>query len=241
MNAQEVWFLYAHIVPTSVSGYDHDKMYVGITKREPMTRWGAGGSGYKKHPRFWNAIQKYGWDNIKHRILAEGITHEMACKAEKRLIELFKTHDKKYGYNISPGGVGGNVTGKVTAVCQYNRDGTLIKVWNSASDAARELDCHRTRITHAARNGGLCYGFQWRYAENYSLIIPPYKRATQKTVYQFDLDGNYIKKYLTLHDAAEQSGLNGDNILRCIRGRNHTAGGYLWSYDPKGGAHASSK
>lgn len=42
------WTVYMHIVPKELSGYDHDKYYVGITSQEPKRRWG---NGYGYHGR----------------------------------------------------------------------------------------------------------------------------------------------------------------------------------------------
>lgn len=55
------------------------KSYVGITCQKPEYRWGTDGQGYKECPFFWNAIQKYGWNNFSHEIIFEGLTHEEAC------------------------------------------------------------------------------------------------------------------------------------------------------------------
>jgi len=39
------------------------KVYIGQTGQDPKKRWD-NGNGYKTCSRFWNAIQKYGWDNF---------------------------------------------------------------------------------------------------------------------------------------------------------------------------------
>ena len=41
------------------------KKYIGITCRNPEVRW-RNGAGYKRHPKFYAAIQKYGWDGFTH-------------------------------------------------------------------------------------------------------------------------------------------------------------------------------
>lgn len=92
--------VYAHIAPNG-------KMYIGITGMRVHERWNHG-KGYKKCPYFWKAIVKYGWDNIKHIILVEHITREMAGECEKYLIQKYKTNNNLYGYNNSPGGEKGN-------------------------------------------------------------------------------------------------------------------------------------
>ena len=63
------YIVYKH---TSPSG----KVYIGITGRTVKERWGKNGNGYKYCPYFYRAIKKYGWDNIKHEILYEGLTED---------------------------------------------------------------------------------------------------------------------------------------------------------------------
>lgn len=100
------WTVYIHIVPKELSGYDHDKYYVGITsQKNPKNRW-HGGSGYKQNVHFYRAIQKYGWNNIQHEIIANNLTKDEACNMEITLIAKLKSNDYHYGYNISSGGEG---------------------------------------------------------------------------------------------------------------------------------------
>ena len=81
------------------------KMYVGQTiyGDNPKRRW-CNGHGYEGSTYFYNAIQKYGWDNFEHEIIASKLTKEEANNFEKILIKELKTQNKKYGYNICDGG-----------------------------------------------------------------------------------------------------------------------------------------
>jgi hypothetical protein len=76
------YIVYKH---TSPSG----KVYIGITSLRPEERWG-GGAGYVKNKHFNRAIKKYGWENIKHEILFDGLSKEDACKIEIELIKEYK-------------------------------------------------------------------------------------------------------------------------------------------------------
>ena len=93
------WTVYIHISPSN-------KYYVGITSRKPYERW-RGGSGYKKNKHFYRAIQKYGWNNFEHEIIAEHLTKDEACNMEKLLIASLNSNDYHYGYNITAGGESG--------------------------------------------------------------------------------------------------------------------------------------
>lgn len=51
-----------------------------------------------------NAIKKYGWHNIRHEILFEGLTKEEAELKEIELIAYYNSNNIKFGYNIEKGG-----------------------------------------------------------------------------------------------------------------------------------------
>ena len=94
------WSVYAHI--NELNG----KMYIGITGQKPERRWGYNGDGYKYCPKFYHAIQKYGWNNLKHVVLITNISEVEACEIEMHLIKEFDTIAN--GYNQESGGIGGS-------------------------------------------------------------------------------------------------------------------------------------
>lgn len=95
-----MWSIYKHTFPNG-------KCYIGLTKQEPELRF-KNGYGYETCPLMWNAIQKYGWNNIKTSWLHTNITdiHEAAL-LERQAIQLYKSNEREYGYNIANGGQGG--------------------------------------------------------------------------------------------------------------------------------------
>jgi group I intron endonuclease len=99
MMSERKYLVYVH---TSPSG----KRYVGITSQSAEERWRKG-KGYKDNQPFFKAIKKYGWENITHEIVAENINYDEAATLEKFLIAMYRTTNKKYGYNICYGGEDG--------------------------------------------------------------------------------------------------------------------------------------
>lgn len=83
--------------------FPNGKIYIGITKQTTKMRW-RNGYSYKAQKLMWNAIQKYGWENIKHEIIADGLTQEEACQMEIDLIKQYDSTNREKGYNISFGG-----------------------------------------------------------------------------------------------------------------------------------------
>ena len=99
------YIIYKH---TSPSG----KVYIGQTcKPIPNNRW-QNGNGYIGSPLFYNAIQKYGWDNFEHTILMSNLTKSQACYYEQFYIKKYETTLPENGYNETLGGDGGGMYGK---------------------------------------------------------------------------------------------------------------------------------
>ena len=90
------------------------KIYIGMTNNVKR-RWRYEGIEYRPplksdhHRPFWNAIQKYGWDNFTKEIIISDLTKEEAFEKEKEMIKHFNATNKKVGYNLSPGGNGGKI------------------------------------------------------------------------------------------------------------------------------------
>lgn len=109
INKEKTYKIYAHI-----NKINH-KIYIGQTSRKnPNERWRYG-KGYKHCPHFYNAIQKYGWDNFEHIILFDNISgFEIADILEVELIKKFHTNNNNYGYNSASGGSFGRTLSKET-------------------------------------------------------------------------------------------------------------------------------
>lgn len=73
------WCVYRHTFPDR-------RVYIGITSDEPQKRWN-NGIGYRHHARLFHEIVCYGWYNIDHEILIEGLDEKAAKSEEKRLIQ----------------------------------------------------------------------------------------------------------------------------------------------------------
>lgn len=221
------WALYCHI------NKKNNKKYFGITGQSVKSRW-ANGKGYKNCTKFQRAIDKYGWDNFKHEILYEKLSKEDAEKLEIYYIN--KNNSIKNGYNISYGG--GLNFGVGKNIYQYSIDGYFIKEWSSISDILNYIgvyngdsniySCIHGKIKYA-------YGYQWKdykddkieKVETKSEMI---KRTKRKPVYQYDSNGNFIKKYdfLTL---TENDGFSSKRISSCCLGNSKTHKGFQWSYN----------
>ena len=206
-----IWTVYIHIVPKSISDYDYDKYYVGITSRPINFRWKKDGYGYISQEYFYNAIKKYGWNNIEHYIIAEHLTEYEAKEFEKILIKTLKcnVNKDKYGYNCTDGG-----------------DGTSGKLMS-------EEEKKKRRIKYSGK-GNPYYGkkhsneIRQKMSKNHADVNGG-NNPRAKQFYQFDLNGNYIATYPSVRDAARV--INGtDGIGKAAREHRQSLG-YLWGYN----------
>lgn len=89
----KTYSVYEHVFPNG-------KRYIGISC-EPEKRWN-GGHGYDTQPKMKRAIRCYGWNNIEHNIICDGLPKEQAERLEMYLIDKLDTIDN--GYNVGIGG-----------------------------------------------------------------------------------------------------------------------------------------
>ena len=77
------------------------KVYIGQTKNYKKR---CVPCNYKGSTYFYNAIQKYGWNNFTHSILKDNLSQEEANYWEQYYIKKYNSTNSNYGYNITDGG-----------------------------------------------------------------------------------------------------------------------------------------
>lgn len=126
-------FCYLHIFP-------NEKIYVGTTQQDKVEyRWGSNGGGYKGQSLIWNAIQKYGWENVRHKVIICETLEEMWEK-EKELIKEYDTTNPEHGYNCSTGG-------EYTMTGFHHTDKTKIKMSETAKNRPPFTEEHKRKIS----------------------------------------------------------------------------------------------
>lgn len=94
---ERVYSVYIHRVPNG-------KVYIGMTSRPVQNRWQVNGCGYHGS-LFWGDIQKYGWDNIVHEVIASKLTQDEASLLEEKLILECDAMNLDKGYARTSGGL----------------------------------------------------------------------------------------------------------------------------------------
>lgn len=134
------------------------KKYIGITSQKATKRWGIDGKKYHDSPKFWNAIQKYGWDNFDHDILFNNLLKEEACQKEIELIKLYNTNHKDCGYNIAEGGDCPLITNETKEKIRQSKLGH-----STSDDTKRKMSLAKIGKNHPKAKKIICINTQTIY------------------------------------------------------------------------------
>lgn len=205
--------------------FPNGKRYIGLTTQDVKKRWG-NGKKYKRQKFVYNAILKYGWENISHQVFECDTEAEMKY-LERYLIAYYNTTDRRYGYNLSTGGENGSGLGK--PIDQYDRQGHLIRTWESTSAIEKELNYSASTITACAkRRRPTAYNCYWVY----SCETPDFKTyKTQRKVRQYSLTGEFIAEFKNAAEAGKNIGKGRSLIVKCCNGKCKMAYKFIWKYE----------
>lgn len=210
----KLYVVYKHTDPDGL-------VYIGITRKLPRKRFDYG-RGYKHNRRFNEAIERIGWDNFKHDILAEGLTREEAEALESRYISEYQSTDPSLGYNVKTGGTYGK---GITEEARRH----LSDLMRGDNNPSRRFGCpmkgkkhteeskHKMSVSASARVGRVVT------AETRAKL-----RDAQKKRAVVDLETGNV--YNGIHEAAEATGLAPTKICAVCKGKRRTTGGKRWAY-----------
>lgn len=240
---------YCVYVHTSPSG----KKYVGQTGKKPEERWGKDGVRYlhkKKngeymHPAFASAILKYGWDNIEHEIVASNLTKNEADNFEKLLIEKLDTMSANGGYNCKEGGAGGSFSKETLKKMSESHKGIKqseetirkraekLRGENNYNYGKHLPEETRKKISETLKGNVISESTRRKLSDSMKGKYLGANSSCAKKIVQYDMQGNLIKIWDSISDAARALKLNPANIAKCcsnIDGYWKTAGGYIWRF-----------
>lgn len=209
MKNGDKYRVYKHVTPNG-------KVYIGITSKDPLERWRNNGRGYSGNKHFYNAIRKYGWQNIKHEILFTELTKEEACKKEIELIAYCRSNNPMHGYNLSAGGetnAGYKHTEATKKLLSEQHKG-----FKHTEEAKRKMSVSRKGQPHKGTKHS---------EESIELMRKVHKH---KSVIQYDIDGNFIKIHFSIRSASRETGIPSTNISGCCKGKTKHTHEFVWRY-----------
>lgn len=233
MTAERPFYIYCH---TSPSG----KRYIGQTSVEPKKRWN-NGLGYLGCTYFRHAIEKYGWENIRHDILCVVHSEKLAHLFEQYYIQKYDTFNRNKGYNLTLGGEG-TLGHHVSDECKRK-----ISEANTGNFWSEERKKARSESIRGANNGmyGRHHTEESRRKMSEKLkqvVVSPEMREfrtnvlletnkkRQVAINQYDLDGNLVATYDGFGEMERATGFNHSTVIGVCKGHGETAYGFRWEY-----------
>lgn len=230
--------------------------YIGQKKYDKRGNWKTYlGSGIYLN----RAIQKYGEEHFKKRIIEECSSKKELNEREIYWINYYNSVNSDEFYNISNGGDGGNTIAGYTEeqLLEYKRrksiihSASVLKGENSPTSKLTEskvigiiemlkdsskssLDIAKYYNVRSSTIDDIFHHRTWKDLSK-NIKFPDRKCHIQggknkKEVYQYDLDGNYIAKYDSCHDAERATGIGFKMISRVCNGNRDFTHGYIFKY-----------
>ena len=200
------------------------KMYVGQTRYgdNPNRRW-MNGYGYQEGTYFRNAINKYGWNNFEHEIIASYLTKTEADNFETMLIKTLHTNNQQFGYNLTYGGEGSS---------GYKMSKENKKKISESHKNKPLGDLHKQAIANAHIGKShaddhidkISQGHMSRRCKEYENIYH---------IAQYTKDGVLICVYDSMTEASNATNVNINDIQKSLMGRLISVTDFIWTFVEK--------
>lgn len=154
--------------------------------------------------------------------------HPLSDETKEKLIIAAKrpkseTHKRKLSESL----IGKSNPLKMNPIIQYDKEGYIIKEWESLEAAQRAFKTRGIGKCVSGKNK-TAKGFVWRYKGD-SFDSPTFK-PTKRVVIQMDLDGNEFNRFSTIREASEKLNIYREAISAVIKGKRKEIYGYIFKF-----------
>jgi len=120
-------------------------------------------------------------------------------------------------------------------VFMYDKDGKLIKKFDSVKEASIETGLKETNIYRVCSlKKGLAGGYQFRYEKDYQSQLQKFEsksiRYKKRKVNIFDKNGEFITTVDSIQEASRKTGVLPQNISMCCKNKVKSIKGYRFEY-----------
>lgn len=228
----------------------NDKKYIGLSRNiEQRFSRHKNALNHNRHVNThlqaaWNT---YGENNFQFTIL-ELCDKEVIKEKEIYYISMFKTQDRRFGYNKTSGGDGVkdlndecvdkiSISETLYPVVQLDLNGRFIYEYRNCRIAAENIGAKTENIRNCCNKKYGCktvYGYIWMYKFDYdqngcNLEYYQYDKNT-KPIVQYDLNMNFITEYKSARDAEKSTGIGYKMISRVCNFQRPYTHGYIFRF-----------
>lgn len=196
------------------------KIYIGVHKTENPDEFdGYYGNGISKgyilkNPKtaFQRALKKYGYSNFKRAVLYVFDTEDEAYAKEEEIVN-YDFVKRKDNYNT--------ITGELHGEChkwiyRYHLDGSFWEEHLGINILSEKLGCNPASLRDACALKRSFKNSFWSYEKVDKINIVEYHLNKFSEIYQFDQDGNFIKKWESVKDICDYFNMSMSNILSAL-------------------------
>ena len=228
------------------------KIYVGQDSKNNFEYLGSGNL-------IRRSVKKYGKENFKKEILCECKTKEELNEREIYWIKKLKSQNKNIGYNITDGGnqistvksvkekISQTLKGKKNSeLSNFKRSKTLKEFYQKHPKRKEEISQRNKKYWRIKENRLK----QKKNRENFFQLNSNHKKYLSekikklyqneelrkkcgnghRKILQYDRNGNFIKQYNSIKEAAEENNIFAQNISTCCRKKIKQSCGFIWKY-----------
>ncbi len=144
--------------------------------------------------------------------------------------------------NLTDGGTTAPYNRTKKPVYKFDKDLKLVGNYESITAAAISMNIHPTHICAAydQKRSFTCFGYYWMSSDDPNnikinvkkrAIIKQYFGRNMRPIVQYDLNGIFIREYVSQNEAEKITNISSKLINKSLRISNYDqAGGYLWFY-----------
>jgi hypothetical protein len=208
------YYLYYHLNPKT-----NDLFYVGIGTDKRAWEFKAG-----RNKHYLNYIKKFGKPIVY--IKEYGITLPAACLLE---IKYIKTYGRK-GYEKNGILVNKSLGGEAAAFGIKQSLETRLK--KSKSMTGKQMHSVEQKEKWSKERKGKSTNWDPNHTKADKGRPKPkeFGDKLSKPIHQYDLDGNFIKEWVSCREAHRVLGIHYGSISLCCLGKGKTAGKFIWKY-----------
>lgn len=218
MNKQEIGYVYKITSPSH-------KIYIGSTKNINKRQEDYKYYTCKKQRKLYNSLVKYRWENHKFEVVWTGLISDML--KHETLIGLNFNVLSRENLNSKLPKLGDTYNCVSAETREKMSNSTKSRPYSQkAIDRMKEVNLgqHRSQeIRNKIRAGHIGKIISQEVKNKMG-------KGTIKTLFQYDLDNNFIRKFESVSEARRILHINIGNVCACCKKKRKTAHKYKWSY-----------
>ena len=118
-------------------------------------------------------------------------------------------------------------------IVQYDLEGNYIRTWNNIDEVSKALGVCRESIAGCCRGKSKsAHKSIWRYSISGipEVVSAKSRRKDSRHILQLTLNGEILREFPSIQDAADFVGVASTNLSACCRQKVNSIKGYKWRY-----------